>query len=56
MKTPMKKPMHPFAEEKLRVSFNLGIAGYIIKPVDYPKFVEVMRSIQDYWSHGETVP
>jgi CheY-like chemotaxis protein len=37
-------------------SFNLGIAGYIIKPVDFTNFVEVMRSIQDYWSHCEAAP
>jgi len=31
-------------------SFNLGVAGYIIKPVDYKKFVESIRIIDLYWT------
>ena len=31
-------------------SFNLGAAGYMAKPVDYRQFVEVMRSIDAYWT------
>ena len=31
-------------EDKVE-SFNLGVAGYMIKPVDYLKFVEVIRTI-----------
>jgi DNA-binding response OmpR family regulator len=31
-------------------SFNLGVAGYMVKPVDYRQFVEVMRSIDTYWT------
>lgn len=34
-------------------SFNLGVAGYMAKPVDYKQFVEVMRSIDLYWSISE---
>jgi len=34
-------------------SFNLGIAGYMTKPVDYRKFVEIMRSIDAYWTMSE---
>jgi CheY-like chemotaxis protein len=34
-------------------SFNWGVAGYMSKPVDYPKFVEVMRSINAYWTISE---
>lgn len=30
-------------------SFKLGVAGYMSKPVDYKKFVEVMRKIHAYW-------
>ncbi len=37
-------------------SFELGVAGYIIKPVEYRKFVEVMRSIEQYWSYCEMAP
>jgi len=34
-------------------SFDLGVAGYMAKPVDYRKFVEMMRSIDLYWSASE---
>ena len=34
-------------------SFNLGIAGYMLKPVDYPQFVDVMRAINMYWTLSE---
>ncbi|MDO9550091.1 MAG: response regulator [Methanoregula sp.] len=34
-------------------SFNLGVAGYMIKPVDYQQFVEVMRAISVYWTISE---
>jgi CheY-like chemotaxis protein len=34
-------------------SFNLGVAGYMAKPVDYRQFVEVMRSINTYWTISE---
>jgi CheY-like chemotaxis protein len=34
-------------------SFNFGVAGYMSKPVDYGQFVEVMRSIDAYWTISE---
>ena len=34
-------------------SFNLGVAGYMAKPVDYRQFVEVMRTIDAYWTISE---
>lgn len=34
-------------------TFNLGVAGYMAKPVDYMRFVEVMRSIDGYWTISE---
>jgi len=34
-------------------SLNLGVAGYMAKPVDYRQFVEVMRSIDTYWTTSE---
>lgn len=39
-------------EDKVR-SFDLGVAGYMAKPVDYRRFVEVMRSIDLYWTISE---
>ncbi len=38
-------------EEQDRIeSFDLSIAGYMIKPVDYLKFVEIMKTIHLYWT------
>jgi CheY-like chemotaxis protein len=41
-------------EEDKLASFNLGVAGYIRKPVEYLKFVEIMRAINIYWTISET--
>jgi CheY-like chemotaxis protein len=42
------------AEQQDKVSsFDLGVAGYMAKPVDYRAFVEVMRSIDRYWTMSE---
>lgn len=30
-------------------TYDLGICGYIIKPVEYGKFVEIMSTIEKYW-------
>lgn len=34
-------------------SFNLGVAGYMVKPVGYAQFVEVVRTINLYWTLSE---
>ena len=31
-------------------AFELGAAGYMVKSVDYEKFVETIRSIDQYWT------
>ena len=31
-------------------SFNLGVAGYMLKPVDYVQFIDVVRTIDMYWT------
>ncbi|MDH5598910.1 MAG: response regulator [Cyclobacteriaceae bacterium] len=36
-------------------SFDLNIAGYMVKPVDYARFVELIKTIDLYWSLSETV-
>jgi len=35
-------------------TFNLSVAGYMIKPIDYRQFVEVMRAIHMYWTLSES--
>ncbi|MDY0091126.1 MAG: response regulator [Candidatus Vecturithrix sp.] len=34
-------------------SFNLGVAGYMVKPVDYQQFVDVVKTINLYWTLSE---
>ena len=34
-------------------SYQLSIAGFIVKPVDYIKFVEAMKIIDLYWTLSE---
>jgi DNA-binding NarL/FixJ family response regulator len=34
-------------------TFKLGIAGYIIKSVNYHEFVKIIRTIKNYWEISE---
>ncbi|MGE0267080.1 MAG: response regulator [Candidatus Omnitrophota bacterium] len=34
-------------------SFQLGAAGYMIKPVEYQQFLDVIRTIDLYWTLSE---
>jgi CheY-like chemotaxis protein len=34
-------------------SFKLSVAGYIVKPVDYKKFVEAVKVLNLYWTLSE---
>ncbi len=40
-------------EQDVVKSFNLGVAGYIIKPTSYEGFVEKLKTFQLYWSLSE---
>jgi chemotaxis family two-component system response regulator Rcp1 len=37
------------AEEDVLHSYNLHANCYITKPVDFPKFMDVIKSIEDFW-------
>jgi two-component system, response regulator len=37
------------AEEDILRSYDLGVSGYISKPVTFEGLVEVMRSLKRYW-------
>ncbi len=37
-------------DEDVVESFGLGVAGYIVKPVDYKQFVEAMKTVDMYWT------
>lgn len=34
-------------------SFDIGVAGYMVKPVDYVQFVDVIKTIDLYWTLSE---
>ena len=34
-------------------SFNMSVAGYMIKPVDYRQFADVVKAIDLYWTLNE---
>ena len=33
--------------------FDYNVAGYMVKPVDYRQFLEVMKAIDQYWTLSE---
>ena len=39
--------------QDVQASFELGAAGYMIKPVDYVKFMEVINTVMLYWRLSE---
>ena len=45
------------SEEGDRIAaFSNSVAGYMVKPVDYPQFVQIMGLIRDYWMTSVTPP
>lgn len=43
-------------EQDIVESFQLNVAGYMVKAVDYKKFVETIRAIDLYWTLNEMPP
>jgi len=42
------------AEDRDRVeAYHLNVAGYIIKPITLPAFVEIMATLNKYWTVNE---
>ena len=41
-------------ESDIKASFSYGIAGYMVKPVDYKEFVDLMKVIKEYWSSSQS--
>jgi CheY-like chemotaxis protein len=37
-------------------SFRLGVSGYMLKPVGYQQFVDVVRTVELYWTMSELPP
>lgn len=40
-------------ERDILESFRRSVAGYIVKPVDYQKFLDAVRTINLYWTLSE---
>jgi len=40
-------------EQDIVESFKLGVGGYMVKSVDYKKFMETIRTIDLYWTLSE---
>ena len=40
-------------ERDVTMSFELGVAGYLVKPADYEQFREAMGVVSAYWSLSE---
>lgn len=41
------------AEQDINDSFDLGAAGYMVKPLDYREFIESVVTIARYWGLSE---
>lgn len=42
-------------EKDLLACFNLGISGYILKPLKYNKYMEKINVLLSYWSANELI-
>ena len=43
-------------EQDITQSFELGAAGYMVKSVDYHKFIETIETINSYWTLSKLPP
>jgi len=44
------------SEQDIAKSFELGAAGYMVKSVDYGKFMEIIKTIDSYWTLSKLPP
>lgn len=40
-------------ESDVEKCFERGVAGYMVKPIEYPQFVEIIELLCTYWSKSE---
>ncbi|MBE9503961.1 MAG: response regulator [Proteobacteria bacterium] len=43
-------------DEDIVESYDLGVNSYIIKPVEFDKFMETAKNIENYWLHTNEGP
>ena len=36
-------------------SFKLAVSGYMVKPVDYSEFIDIIKKIDAYWTVSESL-
>ncbi|MEN8246360.1 MAG: response regulator [Thermodesulfobacteriota bacterium] len=41
------------ADQDINASFELGAAGYMVKPLDYKEFIDAVVTIARYWQLSE---
>ncbi len=44
------------SEQDISKSFELGAAGYMVKSVDYERFMEIIKTIDSYWTVSKLPP
>jgi len=44
------------SEQDISRSFELGAAGYMVKSVDYKRFMETIKAIDSYWTLSKLPP
>jgi len=44
------------AEEDILRSYNLHANCYVVKPIDFEKFIKVVKAIEDFWVSIVTLP
>lgn len=44
------------AEEDVIRSYDLGVSSFIVKPLTFTEFVDVMEAIGKYWAHTVELP
>jgi response regulator RpfG family c-di-GMP phosphodiesterase len=52
-KVPIIAPTICKEQQYIEENFNLGVTGYIVKPLDYRKFVEVIKIVGPYRTLSE---
>lgn len=43
-------------EQDITRSFELGAAGYMVKSIDYDKFIDTIKAIDLYWTQSKLPP
>lgn len=52
-KTPVIMLTSSKEESDIEHCFQQGVAGYILKPVEYENFIETIKLVNAYWSRSE---